>query len=374
MAHGCTTISSTGNLKGEMQTYIMKNSTSFQYGTNISHWLSQSDRRGEERRDWFTRDDVRRIVDFGFDHIRLPVDEEQMWNEAGRPEEEAFELLESALDWCEEAGLGVVLDLHILRGHSFGQMDEPRLFTDSHEEKKFTGLWKDLSSRLTGRTGEKLAFELMNEPVAGNPQDWNRVAAAALQVIRARDPFRPILIGSNRWNSVFTLHELEVPEDDNIILTFHYYLPMLVTHYRAPWSPEGRMYDGPIEYPGSPIREENLPLVRPPEPTKFGALDFAELNKPFDRENMVADFQGALEVSRRIGAPLYCGEFGVADYAPMKVRERWYRDIISVFEEFNIGWANWDYKGHFGIVGQNGKSTGIAEVMLCPLLDRSRAW
>jgi len=31
-------------------------------GTNISHWLSQSARRGQERRRFFTRDDVRRIA------------------------------------------------------------------------------------------------------------------------------------------------------------------------------------------------------------------------------------------------------------------------------------------------------------------------
>ena len=27
-------------------------------GINASHWLSQSDRRGQERADWFTRADV----------------------------------------------------------------------------------------------------------------------------------------------------------------------------------------------------------------------------------------------------------------------------------------------------------------------------
>jgi aryl-phospho-beta-D-glucosidase BglC (GH1 family) len=42
-------------------------------GTNISHWMSQSRRRGTERRAFFTRDDVRRIADWGFDHIRLPM-------------------------------------------------------------------------------------------------------------------------------------------------------------------------------------------------------------------------------------------------------------------------------------------------------------
>lgn len=333
-------------------------------GTNISHWLSQSHERGDARRAWFTRDDVQKIAAFGFDHIRLPIDEEQMWDEAGVPEPEAFDLLDSALDWAEAASLGVVLDLHILRGHSFGQMTEPRLFTDPEEEGHFMKLWSDLSQRLSTRSPETLSYELMNEPVANDARDWNRVAKAALDAIREREPQRTILIGSNRWNSVFTFGELEVPPDDHLALTFHYYHPMLITHHQAPWSPEGRMYAGPIQYPGRPIAEENIPLAKIPDPTKFGALDFEELNKPFYRSNMVADLAGPLAVAQATGRPLYCGEFGVADYAPMSVREPWYRDMISVFDEFGIGWANWDYKGQFGIVNRRGESTGIAGIML----------
>ena len=40
-------------------------------GVNISHWLSQSDARGDVRRNYFTRDDVKAIADMGFDHIRI---------------------------------------------------------------------------------------------------------------------------------------------------------------------------------------------------------------------------------------------------------------------------------------------------------------
>ena len=55
-------------------------------GTNISHWLSQSPRRGAERRAWFTREDVAWLAALGFDHVRLPIDEEQMWDANGKPD------------------------------------------------------------------------------------------------------------------------------------------------------------------------------------------------------------------------------------------------------------------------------------------------
>ncbi len=76
--------------------------------------LSQSDRRGEERASFITEKDIRFIDSVGFDHVRLPIDEEQMWDETGKRNDDAFALLRNCLDWCQKAGLRVVVDLHIL--------------------------------------------------------------------------------------------------------------------------------------------------------------------------------------------------------------------------------------------------------------------
>lgn len=333
-------------------------------GTNISHWLSQSEKRGDARRAWFTQEDVKRIADWGFDHIRLPIDEQQMWDDSGRQEPEAFDLMEASLDWMEQAGLKAVIDLHILRSHFFISATEPKLFTDPSEAEKFADLWRQLSARLKGRSNERVAYELMNEAVATDAQDWNRVAMMAFQAIRDLEPQRTIILGSNRWNSVKTFDQLHVPEDANTILTFHFYLPMLVTHHQGRWCTEGRMYDGPIQYPGQPIAPENLGEVRPPENDRLIQLDLEELNKPYGRESMVADIVKPLDVARKTGLPLYCGEFGVINKAPHPVRVAWYRDLISVFNEYGIAWANWDYKGDFGMINGRGESTGIAEAML----------
>jgi endoglucanase len=333
-------------------------------GTNISHWLSQSEQRGAVRRAFFTRDDVQRIADWGFDHIRLPMDEVQMWDASGKQEAEAFDLLDQALDWCHEAGLKAVVDLHILRSHFFNQSTEPPLFTDPAEATKFADLWLQLSARLSSRSNEQLAYELMNEPVAQDAGDWNRVAMTAFRAIRDREAQRTIVLGSNRWNSVTTFDQLHVPDDRYTVLSFHFYHPMLITHHQASWCPEGRMYAGPVQYPGQPIPEEHLAEARLPESGRLISLKLAELNKPYNRDSMVADLAKPLAVARRTRLPLYCGEFGVINLAPHPVRAAWYADLISVFDEYEIGWANWDYKGSFGIVDRQGCSTGIAEVML----------
>ena len=39
-------------------------------GTNIAHWMSQSERRGDERATFFTEKDILFIDSVGFDHIR----------------------------------------------------------------------------------------------------------------------------------------------------------------------------------------------------------------------------------------------------------------------------------------------------------------
>ena len=60
-------------------------------GTNIAHWLSQGSRRGEEREQFITKKDIEDIALMGFDHVRLPIDEEQMWDENGARHDDAFQ-------------------------------------------------------------------------------------------------------------------------------------------------------------------------------------------------------------------------------------------------------------------------------------------
>jgi endoglucanase len=51
---------------------------------------------------------------------------------------------------------------------------------------------------------------------------------------------------------------------------------------------------------------------------------------------------------------LYCGEFGVfRDFFP-EAKLAWFRDMVSIFEEHGVAYANWNYKsGSFGIVDEN---------------------
>jgi endoglucanase len=326
-------------------------------GTNISHWLSQSKARGAQRRAWFTEEDVKRIAGWGFDHIRLPIDEEQMWAGDGSREEEAFQLLNSALDWCASAGLRVIVDLHILRSHYFISETEPALFNDPAALEKFAALWRDLSAFMQARPVDQVAYEMLNEAVAENPASWNRVSRHVFDVLRVLEPGRTIVLGSNRWNQYQTYPDLDIPPDERLLLTFHYYNPMFITHYRASWTEFG-LYTGPIRYPGRPAPEEGLAELDRVLPGK-GRQD----NVHYDRETMKQHMMIPHEIAQKTGKALYCGEFGCIHNTPLDIQRRWYGDLVSIFDELGIGWANWEYKGGFGLIDRTGQETGIREAL-----------
>ena len=318
-------------------------------GVNISHWLSQSQRRGQERREFFTEKDVAFIAGLGYDHIRLPIDEQQMWDESGKKEAEAFGLLHDAIQWSISHRLRVVVDLHILRSHHFNAKDKP-LWTDPKAQEKFLLLWRDLSSELRKYPVGVVAYEPMNEPVADDPEDWNKLVEKAVKDIRKEEPGRTIVIGSNRWQSVSTFDQLRIPEGDrNIILSFHFYTPMLITHYKASWTGVGR-YKGPVNYPGQIVAGSDIEGL----PTDIARVVKGN-NGVYNREILEKPLDKPLRMAKKYNLPLYCGEWGCLPTVAPKARLQWYQDVRHNLEKHNIAWANWDYKGGFGIVGRAGR-------------------
>ncbi len=319
-------------------------------GTNLAHWLSQSRRRGAERAAFITEADIKLIAEMGFDHVRLPIDEEQMWDEKGNRYNEAFQLMEKCIEWCAAHDLRVIVDLHILRSHHFNA-DEKPLWTDPSEQEKFYDLWRDLSGALKKFPVNQVAYELMNEAVADDPELWNNLVTSAVKVIRKLEPERTIVIGSNRWQSVDTFNELKVPENDtNILLSFHFYEPFLLTHYNAGWTYLSE-YEGPVHYPGVILLEKefgNLPVEM-----KDVAKNW--VGKEFNKKWILEKWQKPIQKAKELGLPLYCGEFGVIAGPPEEDRLNWYRDMIALFEKTGIGYANWNYKsGSFGLIDGDG--------------------
>ena len=330
-------------------------------GTNIAHWLSQSNQRGEERRTFFQEKDVAYLSDIGFDHLRIPVDEEQLFDEAGAVEQEAMKLLHQAIQWCQAHQLRVIVDLHILRSHHFNEQEKP-LWTEPAAQERFFDLWRTLSGELQQYPVALVAYELMNEPVADDPEEWNRLVSKAVTVIREQEPTRTIVIGSNRWQSADTFDQLKVPANDpHILLSFHFYEPFLLTHYRASWT-DIADYDGAVHYPGL--------IVQPDELTEVSAA-VAQKIKPrireYSQQTLEQMMEKPLRIAQSLNLPLYCGEWGVITDAPEADRLRWYQDMVQLFERHNIAYANWNYQSdNFGLINGQGETQSTLIDIVAP--------
>ncbi len=327
--------------------YFENKEYKIQRGVNISHWLSQSRKRGDERRNFIQKEDIDFIGSIGYDHIRIPIDEEQMWDTLGNKELEAFQLLHNGIQWAAENQLRVVVDLHILRSHYFNAAEKP-LWTDPAAQERFYDCWRDLSEELRKYPNGLVAYELMNEPVADDPEEWNVLVEHAMAVVRANEPERKVVIGSNRWQSVHTFDDLGVPDNDpNIILSFHFYIPFILTHYKASWTGIAN-YEGSVKYPGLTVEDKDLEGLE-------GELynEIKNEQKFYTRDTLEALMAQPIRKAVQYGLPLYCGEWGALPTTDQESRFNWYRDMRFILEKNGIAWANWDYKGGFGIVDGN---------------------
>ena len=314
-------------------------------GINISHWLSQSGDRGEKRATKFTREDVKFLAECGYDHLRIPIDEEQMFDEQLNPEQEAFSLLHNAIGWCKEFNMKVVVDLHILRSHHFNAESKP-LFTEQTAQEQFYDCWRKISAELKRYPRSLVAYELMNEPVADDPEQWNTIVNNCLEVVRKLEPKRTIIIGSNRWQAYDQVKNLRVPEQDkNIIISFHFYNPFPLTHYRASWTEQK---DNPLDvyYSGYIVKKEDVEKLTPELQKRWGwlARSYNDIN------TLEKQILQALDAATAMGRKLYLGEFGCLRGAGEENRLRWFRDVVSLCEKYGIAYASWDYKGAFGII------------------------
>ena len=340
-------------------------------GTNVSHWLSQNNEdRGEARRLHIQEDDFARLDSLGFDFVRLPIDEVQFWDEEGNKLPEAWELMTNAISWAEKHHLRTIVDLHIIRSHYFNAVNEGggnanTLFTSEKAQQDLINMWYQLSDVLKGYSVDSVAYEFMNEPVAEDHEQWNQLIAKVHKALREREPQRTLVIGSNMWQSYGTIKYLKVPENDkNIILSFHYYNPMILTHYGAWWTPIGK-YTGKVNYPGVLVSKEDYDAASDSVKAVIDENKFTTEEWNIDR--IRADFKDAIEAAKKYNLQLFCGEWGVYEPVDRELAYKWTKDMLTVFDEFNIAWTTWCYDADFGFWDQKKhdfKDKGLVDLLM----------
>jgi endoglucanase len=63
-----------------------------------------------------------------------------------------------------------------------------------------------------------VAYEVLNEAVAPDHDDWNKLMNKTVAEIRKREPQRMLIIGPNMWQIAPNLQYLKLPEGDKNII------------------------------------------------------------------------------------------------------------------------------------------------------------
>jgi endoglucanase len=263
--------------------------------------------------DWgrkIAEDDFAIIAKAGFNTIRLPV----RWagHAATKPPyaiDPAFmSRVEHVVGLARAAGLNVILNSHN--------------YDDLHAKpagnaKRLAGIWAQVAARFARQPRDHLWFEIENEP-HDKLTNANLVAtlSPALAAIRKTNPDRAVVIGGEFWSGIDSLATLTLPDDPNVVPTFHYYEPFDFTHQGATWvnpsPPMGRVY-----------------------------------GTDADVERLIKDVGKLRAYIKRTGKTPFMGEFGANGPIPVDQRVTYQRTVRTAFDTTGIGMCAWGYTSTF---------------------------
>ena len=180
----------------------------FKHGINLGGYLSQyeliadagsQDSLKEHFETFITKEDIGQIAGWGLDHVRIPVDGYLFFDRKKKVlRKDPLAYLDRCMEWCAEYGLNVVIDLHNITGHVFGQMDVPTpLMVEEDLRSDFCLFWGNMAKHFKGYGKVTLLFELFNEIADATGYQWNKLYKSAIKAIREVDLKRWILAGSN---------------------------------------------------------------------------------------------------------------------------------------------------------------------------------
>ncbi len=236
---------------------------------------------------WLSREDIQSMAKWGVNHVRLPLTYKTLTDRPGHYLEEGFSDLKRIVDWCREAGIYVVLDLHAAPGgqnawHFCDSDGTARLWTEPETYWPWTiDLWQEITRRYKDDPCI-MGYDLLNEthlPQGHTNAELRDLSVAITRAIREIDPLHIVFIEGSVYATNFDLLE---PFDDNMTYSFHLY-----------------KYGGP-----------------PPEKQ---------------------DMQKYLDLRYRTGVPLWNGETGDNNAA-------WWTADIALHKRHEIGVCMWTHK------------------------------
>jgi aryl-phospho-beta-D-glucosidase BglC (GH1 family) len=235
------------------------------------------------REAYITQKDIAFLKRAGFNSVRVPIDYEFFTtsNSAG------FQLLDQLVEWCQQEGIYVIIDMHDAPGGQTGAnidngWNYPWLYSSAEEQNELVSVWTRIANRYKNNPAV-LGYDLLNEPIANYPsiekfnKDLEPVYKKVAVAIRSVDTHHVLIVGGAQWDTNFTI--FGPPFDSNLMYTFHAY-----------WMP--------------PVK---------------------------------ASIQKYLDFRAKNHVPIWLGESG-------ENKDAWIAQFVNTLNANNVGWCFWPYK------------------------------
>jgi endoglucanase len=312
-----------------------KRAKSLDNGINVS-WLGQPRDKDILTQNHLKLTDFKLLKKLGFKSIRLPVAFEY-FEDQHIPIEQLFSHIDNIVKQCSLYGFKLIID------YQYGDFNENNYLV---ETPRIIDLWLKLTKRYKRVSGDKLFFELYNEPPHMDPQIWKDAAYNIVTAVRKIDKQRTLIIGSSNYNSIYELSRFVRLADENIIYTFHFYEPFLFTHQGAEWVGD---QESTIGVP-FPYNAEKFPIINPKAKNTDGEKNFAEYHIDGNEQSVRDKLQIVKNWSDKYDVPIICGEYGVYNkYADLDSRCRYIKTVRATLKILKIPGILWDYNTNFSI-------------------------
>ena len=287
---------------------LTQESQPFHRGVNVLGYDPYWNAGGERRFEWRHFAEIHKA---GFDFVRVTLQAFKHMDAAGQLEPQWLTKLDDVVKQAQKNGLGVILDEH----------DFDVCSKDVEAcQTRLSAFWTQVAP-LYAAAPANVAFELLNEPHDKlNGDVWNSLFAQLLGIVRQSNPTRIVVVGPTHWNSLADLPLLKLPEDPNLLVTFHYYEPFHFTHQGATWA-------------GDEVKH----------------LHGIVWGSASDRAAMGADFDKVAAWSQTSHRPILLGEFGAFDKSgtPLDLRTAYIGAARGEAERRGFGWSYWQFEGDF---------------------------
>jgi endoglucanase len=324
-------------------------------GINITKWFRYAPQKTKVHyNEYVIQKDIEQIKSLGYNHIRLPIEVTDFYNDPAM-----FEYLKNAVELITKNGLGVVVDAH-------SQSLNNKIEGSQAEKDKYMNFWGQLASNYKDSNFSNIMFELYNEPqFSEDKKGWSDFQIKLYTKVRSILPNHTLILTGNQGSHLYSLKEIDLPDDPNLVYDLHFYTDLSLTHQGASWSKEYFSKIKGLEYPYNKLNcKEVLDKLTDPK-AKEKVQKYCK--DQFNSKKIDDSFAGSVDLLLKDKKKIWIGEFGLnscisglnenSQNLIKNSKVKYLSDIHKAMDKRNLPSALWGFDDCFGLNAKkvNGK-------------------